>query len=89
MKKILVTIFVFITFGMMSLLAQTKKDGTPDKRFKENKEIKSPKLKADGTPDMRFKENKDTKKEIPKEKLKADGTPDKRFKENQKKEIKK
>lgn len=30
-----------------------KKDGTPDKRFKENK-----KLKKDGTPDKRFKQNK-------------------------------
>ena len=30
-----------------------KKDGTPDKRFKQNK-----KLKKDGTPDRRYKENK-------------------------------
>ncbi|MFC7346637.1 hypothetical protein ACFQO9_07925 [Chryseobacterium zhengzhouense] len=30
-----------------------KKDGTPDKRYKENK-----KLKKDGTPDMRYKQNK-------------------------------
>ena len=30
-----------------------KADGTPDKRYKENK-----KLKADGTADMRYKENK-------------------------------
>ena len=36
-----------------------KKDGTPDKRLKENKEAKAegPK-KKDGTPDMRYKENK-------------------------------
>ena len=39
-----------------------KKDGTPDKRFKENKETPpvepiGPK-KKDGTPDKRFKENK-------------------------------
>ena len=33
--------------------AKTKADGTPDKRYKENK-----KLKADGTPDKRYKENK-------------------------------
>lgn len=41
-----------------------KKDGTPDKRFKENKEPKGegPK-KKDGTPDKRFKENKEPKKE--------------------------
>lgn len=31
-----------------------KKDGTPDRRFKENK-----KLKKDGTPDFRYKENKE------------------------------
>lgn len=30
-----------------------KKDGTPDKRYKENKT-----LKKDGTPDKRYKENK-------------------------------
>lgn len=34
-------------------VAPTKKDGTLDKRYKENK-----KLKKDGTPDKRFKENK-------------------------------
>lgn len=33
--------------------AQMKKDGTPDRRYKENK-----KLKKDGTPDKRYKENK-------------------------------
>ncbi len=32
---------------------KTKSDGTPDRRYKENK-----KLKADGTPDKRYKENK-------------------------------
>lgn len=31
-----------------------KKDGTPDKRFKENKK-EEVKLKKDGTPDKRFK----------------------------------
>lgn len=41
-----------------------KKDGTPDKRFKENKqnpeatEDKSARKKKDGTPDKRYKENK-------------------------------
>ena len=38
-----------------------KKDGTPDKRFKENKTPKGP-LKKDGTPDMRYKANKTKKK---------------------------
>lgn len=33
--------------------AKTKKDGTPDKRYKENKH-----LKKDGTPDKRYKVNK-------------------------------
>lgn len=39
--------------------APTKKDGTPDMRFKVNKETKvaGPK-KKDGTPDMRYKANK-------------------------------
>ncbi|MCE7063983.1 hypothetical protein [Dyadobacter sp. CY326] len=45
---------------------KVKADGTPDKRYAENK-----KLKADGTPDKRYSDNK---------KLKADGTPDKRYK---------
>lgn len=40
--------------------AKVKADGTPDMRFKENKEaVKATgQKKADGTPDMRFKENK-------------------------------
>ena len=45
---------------------KVKADGTPDKRYAENK-----KLKADGTPDKRYNENKN---------LKKDGTPDKRYK---------
>ena len=39
-----------------------KKDGTPDKRFNENKttvKTTGP-LKKNGTPDMRYKTNKDT-----------------------------
>ncbi|WP_295116643.1 hypothetical protein [uncultured Chitinophaga sp.] len=58
-----------------------KKDGTPDKRYKENKETaktEGPK-KKDGTPDKRYKENKEAKVEGP---MKKDGTPDKRYKEN-------
>ena len=35
-----------------------KKNGTPDKRFKENKTTTTVHLKKDGTPDMRYKENK-------------------------------
>ncbi len=37
-----------------------KADGTPDKRFKENKATKpaAGPLKKDGTPDMRYKANK-------------------------------
>jgi hypothetical protein len=34
-------------------VTKTKKDGTPDRRYKENQ-----KLKKDGTPDKRYKENK-------------------------------
>jgi hypothetical protein len=51
----------------------TKKDGTPDKRFKETKKTEVV-LKKDGTPDKRYKENKKTTVV-----LKKDGTPDKRY----------
>ncbi|WP_142684691.1 hypothetical protein [Chitinophaga polysaccharea] len=38
---------------------KTKKDGTPDKRYKENKAAATPAgpTKKDGTPDMRYKSN--------------------------------
>ena len=41
---------------------KTKKDGTPDKRYKENKTAAKPAgpLKKDGTPDKRYKSNKTT-----------------------------
>jgi hypothetical protein len=40
-----------------------KKDGTPDMRYKANKEAKKPAgpLKKDGTPDKRYKANKTAK----------------------------
>ncbi len=84
MKKIIFTLAIFAFWGMSHLFGQTKKDGTADMRFKENKEasIETPKLKADGTPDMRYKENKAADKPVPAGKLKADGTPDKRYKDN-------
>jgi hypothetical protein len=44
----------------VSSTAPVKKDGTPDKRFKENKaaaKTAGP-VKKDGTPDMRYKDNK-------------------------------
>jgi hypothetical protein len=41
-----------------------KKDGTPDMRYKANKDAGKPAgpLKKDGTPDMRYKANKDAAK---------------------------
>ena len=36
-----------------------KKDGTPDRRFKENKNTSVKHIKKDGTPDRRYKENKE------------------------------
>lgn len=45
-----------------------KKDGTPDKRFKENKSttvVEQP-TKKDGTPDMRYKANKTVTKKTEK-----------------------
>jgi len=50
----------------------TKKDGTPDKRYKQTTKTEVV-LKKDGTPDKRYKESK---KEVV---LKKDGTPDKRY----------
>ena len=51
----------------------TKKDGTPDMRYKENKDAKAAEkpagpTKKDGTPDKRYKANKDApaKKDAPK-----------------------
>ena len=35
-----------------------KKDGTPDKRYKDARPVAKGPLKKDGTPDKRFKENK-------------------------------
>ena len=39
----------------------TKKDGTPDMRYKANRTPPPQHLKKDGTPDMRYKENKAAK----------------------------
>ena len=50
--------------------AKTKKDGTPDNRFKENKAAAKPAgpLKKDGTPDKRYKANKTNSAAAPKAK---------------------
>ena len=75
--------------GQDSTARPFKKDGTPDKRFKDNQENKDGKpqgpVKKDGTPDKRFKENKDGKDAKPEGPLKKDGTPDKRYKDNKEK----
>ena len=66
MKKFLAMVMIAaMSFGVVTssyALPQqkakhTKKDGTPDMRYKENKQH----LKKDGTPDMRYKENKKKK----------------------------
>lgn len=74
MKKIFVFLFAFTLFTIAGS-AQTKKsepaksaksagptksDGTPDMRYKANKETAKPAgpTKKDGTLDMRYKENK-------------------------------
>ncbi|CAG5067900.1 hypothetical protein DYBT9623_00627 [Dyadobacter sp. CECT 9623] len=74
LKALVMLAFLAVTAPVIAQTTQdkaqtelkTKKDGTPDKRYAENK-----KLKKDGTPDKRYNENKN---------LKKDGTPDKRFK---------
>ena len=51
---------------------KVKKDGTPDRRYKQNKDAAKPApqgpTKKDGTPDMRFKENKKVEKKTPSKK---------------------
>lgn len=75
MKKILLVLFACCLFTVGSMaqttktaspksakaaVGPTKADGTPDMRFKANKEAAKPAgpTKKDGTPDMRYKENK-------------------------------
>jgi hypothetical protein len=74
MKKIALIVSMLLTFAGMTMAQTTpatkpattttpatthlKKDGTPDKRFKENKTPPPQHLKKDGTPDMRYKDNK-------------------------------
>src|SRR6187397_1180786 len=56
----------FIVFPNILFAQHLKKDGTPDRRYKENKSYSAPSnyssssshLKKDGTPDRRYKENK-------------------------------
>ena len=67
MKKLLTMLMLAVmSFGTMSIssamaapfqtVKHLKKDGTPDKRFKENKKPKGPVTKS-GKPDMRYKAN--------------------------------
>jgi hypothetical protein len=67
MKKIkFLTVACFIIFSNALFAQHLKKDGTPDRRYTENKTYSAPShyssstthLKKDGTPDRRYKENK-------------------------------
>lgn len=62
MKKFL-TLLAIAIMAFTITFAQTKKDGTPDKRYKANKTYKPKPIPVtkDGKPDMRFKINKKTK----------------------------
>ena len=84
MKNLLTILMIAILSLTINInQAQTKKDGTPDKRYKTNqvKQDTTKHKKKDGTADMRYKENKGMKKDTIKHK-KADGTADKRYKES-------
>jgi hypothetical protein len=72
MKRIILAFAFMLAFSGLTFAqtspaktttTHTKKDGTPDKRFKENKGGKEATVhtKKDGTPDKRFKENKPAK----------------------------
>lgn len=71
MKKLVTMVVALLLFVSVNSFAQTpaaatakqetthvKKDGTPDKRYKENKNAKVVHVKKDGTPDKRYKENR-------------------------------
>ena len=73
MKKVFLAFIAILGFALSSSAQQTttkttkttktetktvlKKDGTPDKRYKQAEKPK-PVLKKDGTPDKRYKEKK-------------------------------
>jgi hypothetical protein len=62
----LLLILTFVLFSNILFAQHLKKDGTPDRRYKENKIYSTPSnynsstthLKKDGTPDKRYKENR-------------------------------
>lgn len=61
MKKLFLTAALGLLCAV-GMNAQKKKDGTPDMRYKANKQtvkVQGP-TKKDGTPDMRFKSNQTT-----------------------------
>jgi hypothetical protein len=67
MKRIILAFAFMLAFSGLTFAqtspaktttTHTKKDGTPDKRFKENKGKLPVHTKKDGTADKRFKENK-------------------------------
>lgn len=64
MKKLL-TLLAITIMAFSTTFAQTKKDGTPDKRYKANKTVKTKTTTThntkSGKADMRYKENKKTK----------------------------
>ncbi len=74
MKKLFLLVAALLMIGIAPVSAQsaakapvthTKADGTPDKRYKENKTDATAKkpagpVKKDGTADMRYKANKES-----------------------------
>ena len=66
MKKIFYLALLFLlAFAQLAIAQHLKKDGTPDRRYKENKTYSAPSnsssathIKKDGTPDRRYKENR-------------------------------
>lgn len=74
MKRLLTLLvaamFSLATFAQTPAATHLKKDGTADKRYKENKAPAKPAgpKKKDGTPDMRYKANKPVAPVKPKKK---------------------
>ena len=82
MKKLfLVTVILLSFFTGLMAQTHTNKDGSPDKRYKENQMYKEPKA-PEAPKQQQFSQPKQPKSIEQENHLKKDGTPDARYKEN-------
>lgn len=85
MKKLILTTLLATGFNLVSHAQHYNIDGTPDKRYKENKIYKTPnynqniKQKTYNVPNQNYTQPKQQNYGTP---LKKNGTPDMRYKQN-------